>query len=812
MAIKKSELYSTLWKSCDELRGGMDASQYKDYVLVLLFVKYVSDKYADDPDAPIDVPKGKPGYGGSFTDMVFWKNQKEIGDKLNVIIRRLAEANELSGVIDVADFNDSDKLGKGQDMVDRLTKLVALFEKPELNFKRNRADGDDILGDAYEYLMRHFATESGKSKGQFYTPAEVSRILAKVIGIPTEKAKEVTIYDPTCGSGSLLLKAADEAHDANVSLFGQEYDVATRALATMNMWLHGFPTAEIEQGNTLSQPHFLDKNQQLKTFDFVVANPPFSQKNWTSGVTLTESGDSYERFDGYGVPPEKNGDYAFLLHIVKSLKSRGKGAVILPHGVLFRGNAEADIRRNLIRKGYIKGIIGLPANLFYGTGIPACIIVLDKENADNRKGIFFIDASKGFIKDGNKNRLREQDIHRIVDVFHKAEEQPKFSRMVPVSEIEKNDYNLNIPRYIDSQESEDIHDISAHLLGGIPAADVDALQAYWEQFPGLQRKLFSKSDRKGYFELKVDKDLIKPAIFEHPEFTAYAESVREHFSTWRKKHGKALKAIAAGCKPREIIETLSESLLQTFGAVHLLDAYDVYQQLMVYWESTLKDDLYLIAEDGWSAEPYQPILKVKEKEKKGDWQCDLLSLSLVESQFFGKQRAAIEALQAQADTLERELEELKEEHGGDDGLLVECLNDKGNLAKAEASRRLKDIKASKADAEERKLIETVLAKMERSSELNAQIKSAERDLQSLVLKQYSKISAEELKTLVVERKWMDTLQTALDTEVERITQRLAARIKTLAERYEAPLPQLTSEVAQLSKAVDNHLKKMGFAW
>ena len=238
MAIKKSELYSSLWKSCDELRGGMDASQYKDYVLVLLFMKYVSDKFSSQNDALIEVPKGdEPGKGGSFEDMVFWKGKKEIGDEINKIIGRLAEANDLKGVIDVADFNDEDKLGKGKEMVDRLTNLITIFQNPALDFSKNRADGDDILGDAYEYLMRHFATESGKSKGQFYTPAEVSRIMAKVIGINTVKSQDQTIYDPTCGSGSLLLKAADEA-ERGVTIYGQEKDVATAALARMNMILH----------------------------------------------------------------------------------------------------------------------------------------------------------------------------------------------------------------------------------------------------------------------------------------------------------------------------------------------------------------------------------------------------------------------------------------------------------------------------------------------------------------------------------------------------------------------------------------------
>ncbi len=458
MAIKKSELYSSLWASCDELRGGMDASQYKDYVLVLLFIKYISDKYAGVPYAPITVP-----HGASFKDMVALKGKPTIGDDINKkIIGKIAEANKLTGTIDVADFNNADKLGSGKEMVDRLTRLIGIFENPALDFSKNRAEGDDILGDAYEYLMRHFATESGKSKGQFYTPAEVSRIMAKIITFNSKITPSTTGYDPTCGSASLLLKVADES-ESGMTIYGQEMDVATAALARMNMILHNNPTAEIKQGNTLSNPLFLDANSRLKTFDFAVANPPFSFKSWSNGVDAVN--DIYGRFRDYGIPPAKNGDYAFLLHIIRSLKSKGKGAVILPHGVLFRGNAEAEIRKNIIRRGYIKGIIGLPANLFYGTGIPACILVLDKENAENRKGIFMIDASKGFEKDGNKNRLREQDIHKIVDVFNKQLEIEKYSRIVPVTEIEANEFNLNIPRYIDSQEAEDIQNIEAHLAG-----------------------------------------------------------------------------------------------------------------------------------------------------------------------------------------------------------------------------------------------------------------------------------------------------------------------------------------------------------
>src|SRR5437762_9289920 len=431
MPLKKSELYSSLWSSCDELRGGMDASQYKDYVLVLLFIKYVSDKYAGVPYAPITIPEG-----ASFKDMVALKGKSDIGDQINrKIIAPLANANKLS---DFPDFNDAAKLGSGKEMVDRLTNLIAIFENRSLDFSKNRAEGDDILGDAYEYLMRHFATESGKSKGQFYTPAEVSRIIAQVSGIhDAATTSSTTVYDPTCGSGSLLLKVGDAAV-TKVTLYGQEKDGATSGLARMNMILHNNPTALIVQGNTIADPKFKD-GDTLKTFDYVVANPPFSDKRWSTG--LDAFNDPFERFRPFGTPPARQGDYAYLLHIVRSLKSSGKGACIMPHGVLFRGNAEADIRTNRIRRGVIKGIIGLPANLFYGTGIPACIVVVDKEHAHARKGIFMIDASQGFMNDGPKNRLRSMAIHKILDVFNKPLDVPKYARMAPFAAIEPNDCN-----------------------------------------------------------------------------------------------------------------------------------------------------------------------------------------------------------------------------------------------------------------------------------------------------------------------------------------------------------------------------------
>ncbi len=785
MAIKKSELYSSLWKSCDELRGGMDASQYKDYVLVLLFIKYVSDKYAGQPNALIEVPEG-----GSFADMVALKGDKEIGDKINKIIARLAEANDLKGVIDVADFNDADKLGKGKEMQDRLSNLVAIFENPALDFRKNRAEGDDLLGDAYEYLMRHFATESGKSKGQFYTPAEVSRIIAKVIGTYKAISQSQTIYDPTCGSGSLLLKAADEAR-TGVTIYGQEMDNATYSLARMNMFLHNHPTAEIWHDNSLSSPYFKLDNGNLKTFDFVVANPPFSNKAWSNGFDPFH--DLYERFVD-GVPPMKNGDYAFLLHIIRSLKSTGKGAIILPHGVLFRGNAEGDIRRNIIRKGYIKGIIGLPPNLFYGTGIPACIIVIDKENAASRSGIFMIDASKGFMKDGNKNRLRHQDIHKIVDVFNKQIELPKYSRMVSVAEIETHDYNLNIPRYIDSTEAEDLQDIEAHLLGGIPNYDIEALDDYWQVFPTLKQQLFEAGPRTGYSQLRVDVAQIKPTILTHPEFVTYFQTVTALFEQWQTSNMPCLKGLGIGSHPKQLIEVLSEEMLQVFAEARLIDKYDVYQHLMSYWTDTMQDDVYMIALDGWKANN------------------DLIPPQLIINRYFDTDQQIIETLEAAREAIALKMEELDEEHSGEGGLLEEMKNEKGKITKASVKVRLKDIFGDPDAEDERALLNEYLDLLEQETEASKKIKDAQKALDAKVTARYKVLCENEVKTLVVEDKWLATLASDLQSELNRISQALTGRIKELAERYATPLPRLSEEVEILTGKVDAHLQKMGFVW
>jgi len=801
MAIKKSELYSSLWDSCDALRGGMDASQYKDYVLVMLFVKYISDKWAGQPYAPITIPEG-----ASFQDMVKLKGKTDIGDQINKnILAPIAQANSLAKF---PDFNDPTKLGNDKEMVDTLTDLISIFENPKLDFSSNKADGDDILGDAYEYLMRHFATQSGKSKGQFYTPAEVSRTMAKIIGInEVDTNSDITVYDPTCGSGSLLLKVGEEA-SSKVTLYGQEKDSTTAGLARMNMILHDNPTAEIKQGNTLSNPLFEDKDlkDNLKTFDFVVANPPFSDKRWSQGLTLPD--DTYDRFTDYGIPPSKNGDYAFLLHIIRSLKRNGKGAIILPHGVLFRGNAEAEIRTNLIKKGYIRGIIGLPANLFYGTGIPAAIIFVDKENAQNRQGIFMIDAGKGFIKDGNKNKLREQDIRRITDIFTTQKEIPGFSRMVATSEIADNEYNLNIPRYIDNQDKEDMQDIEAHLKGGIPISDIDELSEFWKVFPSLRKSLFNKSS-KNYSELTITNDQIKDEIYSHPEFKAFITEMDDLFTKWSSKNRKILKALEEGHKPKAVIAKLSEALLKVYKDKALVNKYNIYQILLSYWNETMQDDCYIISADGWVAETYRIIEKAKNgKEKDKGWTCDLIPKNLLNAKYFQSEQDEIDHLNQDKENLSSQIAELEEEQSGEEGAFAEL----EKVNKANASKRIKELKAEKDEdsKEELQVLEQYVKLHNEVAKINKAIKSEETELDEKLYVRYPTLTPDEVKTLVVDHKWMSTLQSSIKGEIDHISQRLTNRIKELADRYETPLPNIDQEVKNLEEKVNKHLIKMGF--
>lgn len=724
--MKKTELYSLLWEACNKLRGGVEPARYKDYVLVLLFFKYVSDRYKGQPFAEFKISDG-----ASFDDLIKAKGKSDVGERVDKILQKFLEDNKLQGALPDVSFNNPDELGYGKELVDKVSGLIAVFQNPAIDFKNNRASGDDIIGDAYEYFMMKFAQESGKSKGQFYTPSEVSRIIARLIGIGNIKqmpTKKWTLYDPAAGSGSLLIRAADEAPvdengDSIVTIFGQEKDIATAGLARMNLILHQKGTGEIRKGNTLASPAFTDEFGELKKFDFIVMNPPFSDKSWSDGIKATE--DKYKRFDGYGIPPEKNGDYAWFLHVLKSLDSNGKAGIIMPHGILFRGNSEETIRIAILKKRYIKGIISLPANLFYGTGIPACIVIIDKEDAETREGIFLIDASRGFKKDGNKNRLREQDIEKIVRTFINQEEIEGYSKFVKYSDIlDKNSGNLNVPRYIQQIDDTLPQNIAAHLKGGIPGTDIDSLKKLWSISPALKQKIFTCTDnQQNIYHLAIPSENIEEAIWQDVDVqNEKKKEVETMFTQWRDDVKNILLNINNETNPKQLIRTISSMLLDTYKSALLLDNYDVYDCLMNYWNAKLQDDVYAIKAYGYEAgrEIEYEYAQKKVKDENGEtvtvddtskvksFDGALIPREIIETTYFPDDLNAINALTEKSAALEDELDEMREEESGDDGLLKEVLNEKGDsIPKANLNKRLKELESKKTSAAMDALIKMV---------------------------------------------------------------------------------------------------------
>ncbi|EJB72794.1 type I restriction-modification system subunit M [Helicobacter pylori] len=813
MAIKKSELYSSLWAGADSLRGGMDASEYKNYVLNLLFLKYISDKARNNNFSEIEVPQGC-----FYEDILALEGDKEIGDKLNKIIAKIAERNDLKGVIDSVDFNDNTKLGEGKAMMDTLSNLVKIFA--DLSLDAHGALDDDLLGDAYEYLMRHFASESGKSKGQFYTPSEVSLLLSLLLGIDANTKQDKSIYDPTCRSGSLLLKASSLAGKNGLTIYGQEKDISTTALCKMNMILHNSADADIAKGgsSTLSNPLFI-KNGMLQTFDYVVANPPFSLKNWTDGLSIDPKSkqvinDHFNRFED-GTPPEKNGDFAFLLHIIKSLKNAGKGAVILPHGVLFRGNAEGVIRKNLLTKGYIKGVIGLAPNLFYGTSIPACVIVLDKENAHARKGVFMIDASKDFKKDGNKNRLRDQDVQKMIDTFNAYKEIPYYSKMVSLEEISANDYNLNIPRYIAAKQEleKDLFALTnSHKASYLPKNEIKAYDPYFKCLKNLKNTLFKKSDKEGYYALKTECENIKELIIQSSEYQTFHASVLDAFD--RLDLFETFNDLKPGFNPKTLIESVCSRVLYEFEKIEILDKYGVYQLFKDYYNEVLQDDWFLLSFNGFiSAKELRKLNPLKDKNKKANYleepdfiiqkthyKSDLIPKHLIKQRFFEKETKELEELENALNEKEALLDEFIEEHSNEEGLF--------DGLKINESVLKKELKNA-TDSEDKKTLKTALEWLEAKNKALKMKNKAHEELELKAFHQYKNLELSEIKDLIIKDKWLNSLKNALENKIQKRINAFTSALNEIISSYSNSLLELDKEVKESESKVLEHLKDLG---
>ena len=801
MALKKSQLYSTLWESCNALRGSMDASQYKDYVLMILFVKYLSDK-AKQKQTKLVIPAGC-----TFDDFIALKQSNSIGEEINKKLEAIKKENaRLIGDLTLPNFNDPTKLGEGKTMVKTLSELIGVFEADALDFSKNRAADDDLLGDAYEYLMKNFAAESGKSKGQFYTPAEVSRIIAMVLDLGEFERASNSIYDPTCGSGSLLLRALGETQGynlgRNLSVRGQEKDATTASLAKLNMLLHGILNAKIEVGDTLNDPKF-KSSTHLETFDIGVANPPFSMKNWLGDAGAN---DIYNRWNPNLLPPEKNGDYAFLLHLIRSLKDdpghEGRCACILPHGVLFRGNAELDIRRDIIKKHLIKGIIGLPPNLFFGTGIPASIIIIDKRGTKNRKGVFFIDAKDGFMKDGAKNRLREQDIRRVVDVWRKKLTIPHYSRLATWEEIERNGFNLNIPRYIEAKDTEVKQNLDGHLRGGISDEEIDALEAEWKSFPEMKAKFFAPL-RKGFSSMKVAAEEITPMLEASLSAAKIRDGLADSFGKW-KDLARSYVTQDITRKPKITIELLGTAMLTDSGFVSaVIDPYDVYGALMDYVNETMRDDLYILNADGWAAG--KEIVVTKKTKNAKEWDGLIIPKALVSERFFPGLVEAVNAAKAKAEAASAGFDQFVESEidKGEESDILERDDDEWKVC---ADKELKQ--KSKSSETVRRYFSLKKVK----SDAAAELKDAERNLDQATERKYPKLTTDEIQGLMFDDKWFAALDVSIMGLFEATLRRFASSLTSLASRYAQTLPELEAKVAASQDEVHAVLREMGFNW
>ncbi len=868
MALKKSQIYSTLTKCANELRSksGISAESFKNYVLILLFLKYLSDKKksGDKDTSVIEIPDGC-----TFDDIVELKNKKNIGEEINKIISKISEENELEGYIDPTkhDFCDKD-LGDTENASKLITKLVAAFQDSGLDFSKNRAADDDLIGDAYEYLMRNFASQSGKDKGQFYTPTEVSRLMALLLGIDQDTRPKVSAYDPTCGSGSLLLRVRAAAK-CRVSIDGQDIDRANIELSYLNAVIHGCDTARIVWGDTLNNPQHTRDAHTLEQFDYVVSNPKFSLHNW---MGTAKENDTFGRWNQeIGVPPQQFGDFAFLLHCVRSLKPEGVCAIILPNGVLTRGGEEQKLRRWLVDNQHIlSGVIAFPANAFFGTTIAGNVLILDKKR--KHKGVFFIDASSLGYKDADsKIRLREQDIKRIIDVWRAQEDVPHFSRLVTYDtdengqyEIERNDFSLNLSLYVTPVDTEIHHDIEAHLHGGMPLADIERMADFWRICPSLRSALFTPL-RDGYAQLAVSKSAIADTVRREPSVRTQNERFFHCFENWKEEMLIEMQQVGKDCDPKTIIADWGQKLLDEFkGDDMLTDPYDIYDQLLIYYNESLQDDLYMISNGGWMPELVVPS---KKPLKWQDLYCDLLPVKIVIEDKLPELKSKLNNAETRLADVQEQISNLIEENEGDvDPSLfygkrsianikrkLECCrakrlsdDDKNYIADVlvwfdKNTKEYKDRRSAliedrpdlfgdiekpskssiskmvaKSDSweysteEQRMLWLQFLSLLESEKGIKDEIKQLGSQMLQGIVNAYAALTEVDARQLIIEQKWLASIEQRITGEMHNALHRLIGDVTALVERYEHTLADLTATYDSQTSTVLKHLKTMGF--
>lgn len=821
--MNKQQLAQKLWASANDLRGKMDASEYKNYILGFLFYKFLSE-HQENYFAQNNVDLSK--IPANLMSVYITKCRRDLGyfifkDDLYSTWTKKIDENKwrLADVTDaISHFNEnldpeqkedfegvfadviltSEKLGK--DLSDKeiaIRKLINVLDTVQITGNREY----DVFGYIYEYLIAQFAMASGKKAGEFYTPHQVSRIMAKIVADELRNKDKCDVYDPTAGSGSLLLTVSDEvnhyAHKDNIRFFGQENNSTTYNIARMNLLMRGVKPANmiLRNGDTLQTdwPYGEINGEDNPLFvDCVVANPPYSAK-WNS-----ERAEKDLRFKDYGIAPATKADYAFLLHSLYHLKQDGIMAIVLPHGVLFRGNEEERIRTKLLQRRQIDTIIGLPAGIFTNTGIPTIVMILRKTAKHNN--VLFIDASQGFRKEKNTNVLRERDIKKILDTYRSRQEIKGFSHLAEMSEIEDNGYNLNIPRYVPPLASNDSQNIEAHLKGGLPNEDIDYFANFWRAFPNLKAKLFTPL-REGFSRLNVKEEAIFSTIEQDSDYQAFITQMHNNIEQWQTQFKTALLAndtpITSG-QILTIFDKLEQSLFKQFELSAFTDPYEAYQLFMDEWRNTIATDLEKLAEFGFIV------------AQKMDEESPILPTSLIAERYFMAEQSAICALQQQIQSNEETLKghqtELETGLENEDDLVA--IADIFKTAKSNAKKAqtmLADWLAESAVEFSEEEIAQKMLLCEDIYKLNKQLKTLKDELkaeqpkfEAQITAQYAKLSVEEIKSLL-EQKWLTKLGNDLENIAHSYSRNVANQLKTLQQRYAETLSDIQAKREQAEK-------------
>lgn len=820
--MNKQQLAAKIWESANKLRSKIEANEYKDYILGFIFYKFLSDKeeqflrkdgwenedlaeLTEADDETVEYCRRQLGYFISYDNLFStWLKKGKDFDVSNVTdalsaFNRLIDPKHKKVFEKIFDTLDTG-LSKLGDTSGARTKAISNLLQLIKDIPMDGKEDYDVLGFIYEYLISNFAANAGKKAGEFYTPHEVSLLMSEIVADHLKGRDKIEIYDPTSGSGSLLINIGQSAakrmgNQDNIKYYAQELKENTYNLTRMNLVMRGILPDNIitRNGDTLEEdwPFFDDEHNYTPLYvDAVVSNPPYSQ-NWEP----TEDKKHDPRYANYGMAPKSKADYAFLLHDLYHLKPDGIMTIVLPHGVLFRGGEEGDIRRNLIEKNNIDAIIGLPANIFFGTGIPTIIMVLrqKRENTD----VLIVDASKHFEKVGKNNKLRASDIKRIVDVVTERRTTDKFSRVVSREEIRKNDYNLNIPRYVDTSEPAESWDILATMSGGIPNTEIDELNAYWSAFPNLRSEIFHASETP-YSTLAVED--VKKAIADSNDIKAFSESFNEQFANFEDYlHEKLINGLHS-LENSTNEEEISSNIFGRLAAIPLIDKYEAYQLLDGAW-STIASDLETIQRDGFSAikcvDPHM-VLKKKgniEEEVQEGWMGRIIPFELAQKYLLSSELAGLKAHEDRLAEISSLYEEALDSLSEEDKEAAFVNDDKTAFVWTEVK---KAIKARDVEAETLSTLKNVLALNDEEKSLKKSIKDEGAELHQKTKKAIEALSDEQAEELL-KMKWIEPLISALYKLPKAIVDTLSKKVNDLAKKYSTTLNDLETEIEQTEK-------------